>query len=69
MPRQKRVNEASTIYHAINRGNARNAIFHRPDDYDAFLRVLAEGLEKYQVGKTRGDGGSLGGINGDTHRP
>ena len=49
MPRQKRVDEASMIYHAINRGNARNAIFHKPDDYDAFLRVLAEGLEKYQV--------------------
>ena len=23
------------IYHAINRGNARNTIFHKPDDYDA----------------------------------
>ena len=37
------------IYHAINRGNARSAIFHKPDDYDSFLRVLAEGLEKYQI--------------------
>jgi len=37
------------IYHAINRGNARNTIFHKPDDFEAFLLVLAEGLEKYQI--------------------
>lgn len=49
MLRQKRVDVARMIYHAINRGNARNTIFHKPEDYDAFLRVLAEGLEKYQV--------------------
>ena len=49
MPRQKRVDEARMIYHAINRGNARNSIFHKSEDYDALLRVLAEGLEKYQV--------------------
>jgi len=49
MPRQKRVDKARMIYHAINRGNARNAIFHKPDDCDAFLRVPAEGLEKYKV--------------------
>ena len=49
MPRQKRVDEARMIHHALNRGNARTAIFHKPDDYDAFLRVLAEGLGKYQV--------------------
>ena len=49
MPRQKRIDQAGMIYHAINRGNARNTIFHKPEDYDAFLRVLAEGLGKYQV--------------------
>ncbi len=41
MPRQKRVDEAGVCYHAINRGNARQEIFHKPEDYDAFIRVLS----------------------------
>lgn len=49
MPRQKRIDEAGTIYHALNRGNARQTIFHKPEDYEAFVRVLADGVEKYSV--------------------
>ncbi|TWT54790.1 Transposase IS200 like protein [Rubripirellula amarantea] len=49
MPRQKRVDEAGGIYHALNRGNARQTIFHKDDDYEAFLRTLSEGLDKYPV--------------------
>ncbi len=49
MPRQKRIDEAGRIYHAINRGDARQPIFLKPDDYEAFIRVLSEGLEKYPV--------------------
>lgn len=49
MPRQKRADEAGVIYHALNRGNARQTIFHKDEDYEAFVRVLAEGLEKYPV--------------------
>jgi putative transposase len=49
MPRQKRVDEARGIYHALNRGNQRQTIFSQHDDYEAFLRVLEEGLEKYPV--------------------
>ena len=43
MPRQKRVDVAGVTYHAINRGNARLTIFHKPEDYDAFIRLMAEG--------------------------
>jgi putative transposase len=49
MPRQKRVDEAGAIYHALNRGNRRQTIFHKDEDYEAFLRVLRAGLEKYPV--------------------
>lgn len=49
MPRQKRADEAGSIYHALNRGNARQVIFHKHDDYQAFLRVLGEGLERYSA--------------------
>jgi putative transposase len=46
MPREKRIDEAGTIYHALNRGNARQTISHKHEDYEAFIRVLADGLEK-----------------------
>ena len=49
MPRQKRADEAGVIYHALNRGNARQQIFHKQEDYEAFLRVVAEGLDRYPV--------------------
>jgi len=49
MPRQKRLDVAGGIYHALNRGNAREEIFHKPEDFAAFERVLGEGLERYDV--------------------
>ena len=42
MPRQKRVDEASMIYHAINRGNALNAIFHN----QMIMKLSCESLPK-----------------------
>ena len=49
MPRMKRADEAGCIYHVLNRGNARRKLFHKPEDYLAFLRTLCQGLEKYPV--------------------
>ncbi|WP_145418776.1 transposase [Planctomycetes bacterium K23_9] len=49
MPRQKRLDVAGGCYHALNRGNARQTIFRKEDDYAAFERVLGEGLERYCV--------------------
>lgn len=49
MPRQKRSDEAGVIYHALNRGNDRNKIFRNPADYEAFERILHEGLQKYPL--------------------
>ena len=49
MPRPRRADEAGGIYHALNRGNARATIFHKDEDYEAFERIVAEGLQRYQV--------------------
>ena len=49
MPRPPRADEGGAIYHALNRGNARQEIFRKPEDYEAMERVLAEGLEKHPV--------------------
>jgi len=34
--------KAGVIYHTLNRGNDRNAIFKKPEDYDALLHILDE---------------------------
>ena len=43
----KRADEADGIYHALSRGNARSAIFHKPEDDEALEQILAEGLTRY----------------------
>ena len=47
MGRPKRAVEVGGIYHALNRGNARASIFHKPEDYEALEQILAEGLTRY----------------------
>jgi len=49
MPRTLRADEPGLIYHVLNRGNGRMSLFHKDDDFSAFERVLAEGLERYPV--------------------
>ncbi len=49
MPRPPRADEAGGLYHALNRGNGRQEIFHKPEDFAAFERILSEGLATYDV--------------------
>ncbi len=49
MPRPPRADEAGGLYHALNRGNLRANIFHKEADYEAFERILGEGLKRYQI--------------------
>ena len=49
MPRPPRADEAGAIYHALNRGNALQDIFHKDGDYEAWERVVAKGLTRYPV--------------------
>ena len=46
MPRRSRDDQAGQIYHALNRGNQLQEIFHTPRNYEAFIRMLDEGLQK-----------------------
>ncbi len=36
-------------YHVINRGNGGQEVFHKPQDYDAFVGLLAESVERVEV--------------------
>ena len=48
MGRPRRADEANGIYHALNRGNARSAIFHKEEDYEAFEQILEGGKKRCQ---------------------
>ncbi|MCA9118941.1 MAG: transposase [Planctomycetaceae bacterium] len=49
MPRPPRADEAGGLYHALNRGNARTDIFRKDSDFEAFERILSEGLLRYDL--------------------
>lgn len=46
MPRAKRQSPGGIVYHVLNRANARRTIFRQSSDYEAFEKILAEGLAK-----------------------
>ncbi len=46
MPRPLRPIADNLIYHVINRGNGRQAVFHEPEDYLAFLKAMADLKER-----------------------
>jgi len=46
MPRTARASLGGVCYHAMNRGNARAAVFHSEGDYAAFRRLIAEACER-----------------------
>lgn len=47
MPRQSRVHVPGGVYHAVLRGNHRQAIFDLRDDYLRFEEILAAALDRY----------------------
>ena len=49
MPRPQRAAEGGLIYHALNRANARLALFDDDDDYAAFERVLQQAVARFEM--------------------
>jgi putative transposase len=47
MPRQRRIHVTGGLYHAVLRGNHRQAIFDGRDDYLCFEDIVARALERY----------------------
>ena len=46
MPRRPRVCPAGVCFHVLNRAVARLPLFEKPEDYEAFERVMAEAFER-----------------------
>src|SRR5580765_5110399 len=49
MPRKPRNIAGGVVYHAINRGNARMRIFHKAQDYRAFVDLMVDGLKRVDM--------------------
>lgn len=49
MPRRSRRGTGGLVFHVINRGARRLALFERPADYGAFMRVLHEATERIPI--------------------
>ncbi len=46
MPRTARASAGNYCYHVLNRGNGRQEVFHKDDDYAAFLKLMVEAGER-----------------------
>lgn len=46
MPRTSRASQGGYIYHVLNRGNGRADVFHKEDDFAAFVRLMREAHDK-----------------------
>jgi putative transposase len=49
MPRTARGTCGGIVQHVLNRGNGKMKVFHKPGDYDAFLRLLAQAQDHARV--------------------
>lgn len=49
MPRICRGLTENYIYHIINRGNNRNQVFHKPEDYLSFVTLIAKAIELHPI--------------------
>ena len=49
MGRSKRIDKGGLVYHVINRANGRLRIFRKKADFEAFERILAQGIERFNM--------------------
>lgn len=49
MPRVERGLYDNCLYHVINRGNGRQEVFHKENDYDAFINLIRRAKDIYPV--------------------
>ena len=49
MPRRSRMYLSGLPYHIVQRGNNREACFFAPEDYEYYLQLLSEALNRYSV--------------------
>jgi putative transposase len=49
MARRHRITYGGVVYHVCNRGSRKGALFNSPDEYTAFVRLLADGRVRHPI--------------------
>jgi len=49
MPRTARASVGVLLYHALHRGNRRDAVFHKDGDYAAFVEAMVDARDRLPV--------------------
>ena len=49
MPRIARGLADGHFYHILNRGNGRQQVFHKDEDYHVFIKLMKESAERYDI--------------------
>jgi putative transposase len=49
MPRIARGLRSGYVYHVLNRGNAKQEVFHKPQDYEAFVSLMYQGKQRNPI--------------------
>jgi putative transposase len=54
MARKPRIHYPGAVYHAMLRGNAKQAVFQSDEDYSRFEDILAQGMDQSAAGSDPG---------------
>jgi putative transposase len=49
MARRARIARGEIVYHALNGANGRNELFHKPEDYSAFERIMISAMHRTPI--------------------
>jgi len=49
MPRRTRIAPGEIVYHTLNRANGGNELFHKPEDYSAFERIMISAMHRTPI--------------------
>ena len=49
MPRGARIAPGKIVLHVLNRANARSELFHKPEDYSAFERIMISAMQRTPI--------------------
>jgi len=49
MPRRARIAPDEIVYDVLNRANGRSELFHKPEDYSAFDRIMIAAMHRSPI--------------------
>ena len=60
MPRRARIAPGEIVYPALNRANGGSELFHKPEGYSAFERIMISAMQPHPTAGVRPDAQFIG---------